>query len=136
MDDEFENLSEDRKRFAGAGGTSGGVLEFLVGLGLLALGAYLVTARVTVYGGYFGWFGDHTFGITMLPLLFGVGILFFNGRSILGWALAGLGLLVVLAGVLVNLRIAFEPTNLFNTIVIFGLVAAGVGLIARSLRTH
>ena len=128
---------QERERgFAGPGGTSGGVAEFVVGLGLFLVGAYLVTSRVTVYSGFPRWFGDHTFGITMIPFLLGLGMLFFNGRSILGWVLAGGGLVIIFAGILASLSIAFEPTSLFATLLIFGLMAAGAGLMARALRAH
>jgi hypothetical protein len=33
-----------------------------------------------------------------------------------------------------NLRVYFEPTSLFNTVVMLVLLAGGVGLIARSLK--
>jgi hypothetical protein len=127
---------ESGRGFPGPGGTSGGVVEFVVGLGLFILGAYLVTNRVTVYSGFPRWFGDHTFGITLIPFLLGLGVLFFDGRSILGWVLAGGGLLVIFAGIIASLSIAFEPTSLFATLVIFGLMAAGAGLMARALRAH
>ncbi len=133
--DEHDRESEPH-RFAGPGGTSGGFLEFFVGLGLFVVGGYLVMSRVTVYSGFPRWLGDHTFGITLIPFLIGLGMLFFNGRSILGWLLAGGGLLVIFAGIIASLSLAFEPTSLFATLVIFGLMAAGAGLMARALRSH
>ena len=45
-------------------------------------------------------------------------------------------LLTILAAVLMSLSIRWEPTSLFNTLLMFGLLAAGVGLIARSLRPY
>ena len=105
-------------------------------IGLLVLGGFLVMNRVTVHTGYWSWFGQSTFGITLLPLLFGVGLLFFNGRSIVGWLLAGGGLLVIFAGILANLNITFTPTSLFATLLMFGSMAAGLGLIARAVREH
>jgi hypothetical protein len=33
-----------------------------------------------------------------------------------------------------NLRIYFEPTSLFDTLVMLVLLAGGIGLVARSLR--
>jgi hypothetical protein len=134
MSDDFDG--DPPKGFSGPGGTSGGVVEFFVGLGLLVLGAYMVARRVTVYSGFPSWFGDHTFGITLLPLLLGIGVLFFNGRAILGWVLTAGGLLIIFAGILMSLSISFAPTDLFSTIVIFGLIAAGIGLLTRSLRAH
>jgi len=68
------------------------------------------------------------------PLLIGVGLLFFDGSSKLGWVLTVLGALVILLGILTNLTIFFRPTSLFNTIIILVLLAGGLGLIARSLR--
>jgi hypothetical protein len=135
MTDELDD-NTSQQGFRGPGGTPGGILEFVIGLGLLVLGGYLVMSRVMVYSAFPSWFGDHTFGITLLPVLFGIGILFFNGRSILGWVLTAAGLLVIFAGVIASLSIGFQPTNLFNTLIIFGLLAGGIGLLARSLRAH
>ena len=72
----------------------------------------------------------------MLPLLAGVGFLAFNGKSFLGWLLAVGGVVLILAGVLMNLDIYFQPTSLFATIVMFGLIAGGLGLFAKGLRPH
>ena len=41
-----------------------------------------------------------------------------------------------LAGIIANLQIFFRPTSLFNTLVMLGMLAAGLGLVARSLRAH
>ncbi len=35
-----------------------------------------------------------------------------------------------------NLDIYFQPTSLFATIVMFGLIAGGLGLFAKGLRPH
>jgi multisubunit Na+/H+ antiporter MnhF subunit len=72
----------------------------------------------------------------LLPLLFGVGILFVNGRSVWGWLLAVGGLLFILAGILVNLDIYFQRTSLMNTLIMLGMIAAGFGLIVKGLRPH
>lgn len=61
-------------------------------------------------------------------------MLFFNGRSLIGWGLLGAGLLIIFAGVIANLQIYFRQTSLFDTLIMFGLLAGGVGLVARSLR--
>jgi len=66
----------------------------------------------------------------------GIGFLFFNGKSKLGWLLLFIGLVVIFTGVLMNLHIYFERTSLFNTIVMFVLLAGGIGLILRGLLPH
>lgn len=119
------------------GGTPGGLGTFVAGLALSIVGGYLLLQQVDVHGGYWGWgFGGHgrSFGITLIPLLVGVIMLFVNGRSLLGKVLTYGGALVIVAGIIANLDIHFRSTSLFNTLVILGLLAAGVGLILRSTR--
>ena len=101
-----------------------------------AAGAYLLTQRVTVTGGHWALWGYNAFGLSLLPLLFGIGLLFFNGRSIAGWLLTFVGVVIILAGIISYLGVYFQPTSLFNTIIMLVLLAGGVGLVARSLRAH
>ena len=103
---------------------------------MTCVGGYLVAHQVSVVGSYWGFYGPSTFGITLIPMLFGVGILFFNGKSILGKLLTLGGALFILAGVIANMHIYFQPTSLFNTIVMLVLLVGGLGLIARSMRSH
>jgi hypothetical protein len=77
-----------------------------------------------------------TFGLTLVPMLFGVGLLFWNGRSVLGWLLTVAGALFILAGVIANMHIHFERTSLFNTILMLILLVSGLGLIARAVQPH
>ncbi|HXY38743.1 MAG TPA: hypothetical protein VEQ10_03690 [Vicinamibacteria bacterium] len=118
----------------GAGGTEGGVWAFFGGLAMTVAGAYMLTERVTVTSGFWSFWGGHSFGLTLLPLIVGAGFLFYDGRSRVGWALAVGGALIVFLGVLLNLRIYFEPTSLFETLLMVLLLAGGLGLVARSLR--
>jgi len=41
---------------------------------------------------------------------------------------------IILAGIVANLHLFFQPTSLFDTLLMLGLLAGGLGLIARSLR--
>ncbi|HEX8290588.1 MAG TPA: hypothetical protein VF570_02455, partial [Pyrinomonadaceae bacterium] len=58
----------------GAGGTPGGVGEFLLGLGMAVAGGYMLTERVTVTSGYWTLWGHSAFGLSLLPLVFGIGL--------------------------------------------------------------
>ena len=118
------------------GGTPGGLGEFLIGFAMACLGAYLLTNQVMVVGSYWSFYGTNTFGITLIPMLFGIGLLFWNGRSAIGWLLTVAGALFILAGVIANMHIYFQPTSLFNTIVMLVLLVGGLGLVARALRPH
>jgi len=57
-------------------------------------------------------------------MLFGIGLLFWCGRNILGWILTIAGALSILAGILANLHIYFRPSSLFNTLVMLVLLVA------------
>jgi hypothetical protein len=120
----------------GAGGTPGGIGEFLSGVVMAAVGGYLLSNQVQVTTSFWHFGGANAFGLTLLPLLIGVGVLFFNGRSTLGWLLTIVGVAIILAGILMNMDIYFRQTSLFNTLVMLVLLAGGVGLIARSLRSR
>ena len=97
-------------------------------------GGYLLLQQVTVSSGYWQLWGYNAFGLSLLPLLIGIALLFFDGRSKLGWLLTAGGALIILLGIITNLTIFFRPTSLFNTLIILALLAGGLGLIARSLR--
>lgn len=120
----------------GAGGTTGGVGLFLGGLAMVVAGGYLLLTRVTVASGGWQMWGYNAFGLSLVPLLVGIGVLFYNGKSVVGWGLTFAGSIIILAGIIANLRIYFQPSSLFDTIMILGLLAGGIGLVARSLRSQ
>jgi hypothetical protein len=121
----------------GAGGTPGGVGEFFLGVLLAGVGTYLLLTHVQVQTSFWHFTGvEHSFGISLIPLLIGIGMLFFNGKSTIGWVLSVGGFLFILVGVIANLDVYFQRTSLLHTLVMLGLMAAGLGLVFRSLRPH
>lgn len=123
-------------RIEGAGGTSGGIGQFFLGLGMAIAGAYLLMEQVTVTSGGWRIGGYNAFGMSLIPLILGIGILFFNGKSAVGWLLTFAGAVIIFAGIITNLDIYFRPTSLFNTLGMLVLLAGGIGLVARSLRAQ
>ncbi len=119
-----------------AGGTPGGLGQFLLGFAMACVGGFLIAHQVTVVGSYWSFWGGSSFGITLLPMLIGVAILFWNGKSLIGWVVTAAGTLFILAGIIANLHIFFQPTSLFNTVVMLVMLVGGLSLIARSLRSH
>ena len=120
----------------GAGGTPGGIGQFFIGLMCAVAGGWLLTNQVTVTtGGYWQLWGMNGFGLSLIPFIVGTGLIFFNGKSILGWLLLAAGLVIVFVGILSNLRIYFQPTSLFNTLLMLALLAGGIGAMAAALRS-
>ena len=126
----------------GAGGTPGGVGTFLVGFALACAGGWLLTNQVVVSSEYFATgflipfvgYRMNSFGLSLIPFIIGIAMLFFNGKSVGGWLLTIAGLVIILAGILMSLHIVFRPTSLFNTLTMLVLLFGGLGLIFRSLK--
>ena len=126
----------ERRSLSDAGGTPGGLGEFLIGCVMACVGGYLLSNQVIVTGSYWDLWGRNSFGITLIPLLFGIGILFWKGRSVVGWVLTVGGAVFILSGVIANMHIYIQSTSLFNVLVMLVLLVGGVGLIARGLLPH
>ncbi|MEO1538325.1 MAG: hypothetical protein AAFR73_11395 [Pseudomonadota bacterium] len=125
----------------GAGGTDGGIVTYFLGLGMMAGGGYLLLNNIIVAPPRLGWgralydFGGLpiTSGMIFIPFLFGVGLIFYKGRSWLGWGLAVGSLLALAFGVIASTQLIFSRLSAFDLIVIFVLIAGGLGLFLRSL---
>ncbi len=140
-------MTESGRERRGAGGTPGGILEFIIGVMMVIAGGYMFMTRVIITSNGFGFripYGNrasdflelNSFGLALLPMMVGIGFLFFNGRNIIGWFLTLGGLVIIFFGVLINLDFYFRPTNLYETLIILGLISGGLGLVARALRPH
>ncbi len=83
---EIDEWRTDRseRRYHHVGGTSGGLGSLLAGLVMAVAGAYLLMDRVTVTSHLWQLFGYDAFGLSLLPLIVGVGLLIFDGRNVLG----------------------------------------------------
>lgn len=134
-------------KMQGAGGTPGGIGSFLIGFLMMCTGFYLLMQSIIVTRSFglgmglfhFGFFGGSvtvTSGMILIPLIFGIGIIFYNYRSVIGWALAIGSLAALVAGVLMNLRLTIRTMTLFDLLTILVLFIGGIGLFLRSLRSH
>jgi hypothetical protein len=138
----MEPQKETQNKWAGAGGTPGGIGMFLLGFAMACAGGWLLTNQVTVSGEYFGSgfmipgvnYRMNSFGLSLIPFIMGIGFLFFNGKSIAGWLLTIAGLVIIFVGILMSLHIYFQPTSLFNTLAMLVLLFGGLGLLFRSLK--
>src|SRR3954471_15501078 len=111
--------TESPNKFAGAGGTPGGIGIFFLGLAMAAAGGWLLTNQVVVTSEFFASgfmvpivnYRMHSFGLSLLPFIIGIGFLFFNGKSLTGWVLAIGGLSIIIVGILMSLHVYFQPTS-------------------------
>ncbi len=126
----------------GAGGTSGGFGRFFMGLTMMVGGGYLFLDAIKVVNQ----FGFHrtiyslgsfnlTGGMVLIPLIFGIGIIFYNSKQPLGWILSASSLIMLLFGIISNINFHLRRMSAFELIMIFILLFGGIGLFLSSLRT-
>ena len=127
---------ETNEKVPGAGGTPGGIGQFFAGLAMAGIGTYLFLNQVEVTGAWGRLWGFSSFGLSLVPMLVGMGMLFFNGKSVAGWLLTLIGFGIILAGILMNMDIYFRPTTLYNTLLMLVILAGGLGLVIRSFRAQ
>ncbi len=70
----------------------------------------------------------------MIPFMFGIGLIFFNGKNFLGWLLTVGALSALVFGVISSIRFSFNTMTAFELIMILVLSFGGLGLFLRSLK--
>jgi hypothetical protein len=73
--------------------------------------------------------------MVMIPFIFGVGLIFYNSKNILGWVLSLGSLTALIFGVISSVRFSMRTMTSFDLIVIIILAFGGLGLFLRSLKS-
>ena len=112
------------------------LLQFFIGLVLLGVGLFWVFQTATVSTS-FGPLNLGSFvipnGVVVIPLLIGIVMLFFSEKKIFGWIVTVIGVLIILLTIITSVNIYFARTTLFSYILMFGFIAAGIGLLLKTL---
>ena len=127
----------------GAGGTSGGILSFVLGAAMCVGGIWLLLDAVWIgssfRGGVVGGMMGHGMGmggsaaIVLIPLAIGVVLVFMDGKSKIAWGLIGLGLIAIAVEVASSLRFQFHM-KMWHFLILLVCVFGGLGLMLRSLK--
>lgn len=129
----------------GAGGTEGGAGRFFIGFIMMCAGFYMLLNAITITSGFHLGLGVYRFsmmgsrfsitsGMILIPLILGVGMIFYNARQVIGWLLSIGALASLIFGVISTLRLGFRPMTAFDLITIIVLSFGGLGLFLSSLR--
>ncbi len=145
MEEEIK-FEKDKKNAAGKSNKayaskkkSNPLLEFVVGFLLLGGGIYWVLNSFVVsfsWGSIWSSFGmsaSLATGLMLIPLLIGIGLAFFMEKKTFPGIVIALGILIILATLLTSVRFRPISASLWQYVVMFGMVAAGAGLLAKSL---
>lgn len=125
----------------GAGGTSGGIGRFALGLAMMVGGGYLFFNSITIsnsfslgYSLYRMGNASITSGMVLVPFIFGIGLIFYDSENALGWVISLGALAALTLGVISSLSFRMQPMSAFELIVILVLMVGGIGLFLSSLK--
>lgn len=116
------------------------LLQFFCGLLMLAAGVFMIFQNLSITSSWGG--GGYLFniggfylpnGTIFIPLFIGIVMLFLMNRKIFGWIVIAVGLVIILATVLMSVQMRWRTTNAYMFVLMFGLTAAGGGLVIRQL---
>ncbi len=114
------------------------LLMFFAGLLMFGGGVFMILQNIIVrtnWGTSFYHIGTWNVpnGMIMLPVLIGIVMLFVMERKIFGWIVFGLGILFILLTVIMSVSISWKTSNGYAFLMMFGLAAAGGGMLMKVL---
>lgn len=107
------------------------LVPFVAGLVMLASGLFILSQKVYVYTGFFGWGSRFNSGLIIVPLIIGIVWKFLSdtrGATIL--IIAGVAIIVIY--IITSTHLYMRSMTLFDWIITLVLLFGGVGLIGRS----
>ena len=134
ISEEINNLKvpyQDKKQSEG-----NELLQFFIGVILLGAGLFMLSKRVMVHSSWYVWrIGgfDLSSGTITIPLIIGIIWYFFNSKSIAPKIIITLSVIFIVISIIMSVRINFVTTSMFDYILIFGMAAAGSGLLLKTL---
>ncbi|MGN0159765.1 MAG: hypothetical protein ACI4AQ_00070 [Lachnospiraceae bacterium] len=117
------------------------LVEFLLGAAMLTAGLYLFCSKVTVSMGFFGGMFhiggvSVASGLTVIPVIFGVVLIFLYPDAFIGKLVTGLGFVIIIAAVIASTRLYLPRISLFEWIIYLVLIFGGAALLIRVLFTE
>lgn len=110
-------------------------MEFYIGVILMAAGVFFLLNKAVVHSGFYGWtIGgvNISTGLVVIPLMIGIIWLFNNPKSIIARLIMIAGSIFVIVSIIMNMRISFRTTSMFDYVLMTMLMAAGIGLLLKS----
>lgn len=109
------------------------VLQFLLGIVLFLLGIYLLLSNIQVGSIGFYYFGRLNTGAILIVLFVILVICAIVRTNILTVGLAALDLIGIVVSVIMGTRFYFRSMSAFDLVLMTGIFAVGLGLVAKSL---
>ncbi len=110
-------------------------IEFYIGIISMAAGIFFLLSKSVVRSSFLGLsIGgiNVSTGIVVIPLMAGVIWLVNNPKSIIARIITIAGSIFIIASIIMNIRIYFTTTSLFDYIIMMVLIAIGAGLLIKA----
>ena len=110
--------------------------EFFIGIILLTAGLFMISKRVIVHSSWYVWkLGGISLssGTITIPFIIGIIWYFYNHKSIFPKIIIPLSILFIILSIIMSIRINFIATSMFDYILMFGMAAAGSGLLLKNV---
>ena len=133
-----ENNRNPRSSGGSGNSSSSDLKQFFAGLVMLAVGLYMILQNINVTSNW-GLYSYHigsfhlSNGMVLLPAVVGIGMLFIMEKKIIGGIVLAIGIAMILASVFLTTHLYWRTTSAYTFIIMFGLTAAGAGLVIRQL---
>jgi hypothetical protein len=115
--------------------------HFFLGLAMMVGGGYLFLQNIRV-SHHWSWSSGFqmggisvTSGYLLFPLIFGIGLIFYNAKNLLGWVLTAASAIMFFVGIIASINFRFGAMSAFDLGMILVLLIGGLGLFLRSLKS-
>lgn len=114
------------------------LLQLLAGLAMLVAGLFLLSQKVMVTSGFFGYafmiggiqLGN---GLIMVPFIIGIVWMFGSGGSLLSKLFTIASVIIIIAAIVMTTNISLVRITLYEWVLILVLIFGGAGMLARIL---
>jgi hypothetical protein len=112
-------------------------LCYFGGLGLIGIGILMLFQYIQVGNGVMAMFGlgggGGGFGLLLVPLLVGIGWMFYDSKNRAGWYITGLSCAVIFFAMLSSIRIMLPSLSLLSMVMMLSPFAIGGALLIKGL---
>ncbi len=134
-------MANNGLQIKGAGGSEGGIIQFIIGLAMMIGGGYLFLNSIHVMSNFGMGRGLYrmggmsiTTGMVLIPFMIGIALVFYDSKNYFGWVLAVGSVLALVLGVIASTRFSLSGMSLFDLLMILVLFFGGLGIFMNSLK--
>lgn len=116
------------------------LMQFVAGVVMLAVGLFILSQKVVVSSGWFGYGGLMMFGgirvnsgLIMVPFIIGIVWIFATGGSFPSKLFTVLGVILIVASIIMNTNIYMVSVSMYEWVIMLVLIFGGAGFVAKVL---